>query len=132
MEYTDEFLVGYDREFKGGIVASVRYIDRRLKRVIEDQSGSSVEQNNAGFPLFYDIGNPTAKQDIYVNPNELVFDQGVNFVPPTYQSAGITPPTGSLPTDTLPLDERFSAATWQRVSPQLASIKPAAPLRSSH
>ncbi len=32
MEFTDEFLVGYDREFKGGIVASVRYIDRRLKR----------------------------------------------------------------------------------------------------
>jgi len=60
-------------------VASVRYIDRRLKRVIEDQSGSSVEQNNAGFPLFYAIGNPTARQDIYVNPNELVFDQGVNF-----------------------------------------------------
>jgi hypothetical protein len=76
MEYTDEFLVGYDREFKGGIVASVRYIDRRLKRVIEDQSGSSVEQNNAGFPLFYVIGNPNAKQDIFVNPNEIVFGQG--------------------------------------------------------
>jgi len=110
MEYTDEFLVGYDRDFKGGIVASVRYIDRRLKRVIEDQSGSSVEQNNAGFPLFYVIGNPNAKQDIFVNPNELVFDQGVNFVPPTFQSAGITPPAGSSPTDTLPLDERYSAA----------------------
>jgi hypothetical protein len=78
MEFTDEFLVGYDREFKGGIVASVRYIDRRLKRVIEDQSGSSVEQNNAGFPLFYVIGNPNAKQDIFVNPNEIVFGQGVN------------------------------------------------------
>jgi len=110
MEFTDEFLVGYDREFKGGIVASVRYIDRRLKRVIEDQSGSSVEQNNAGFPLFYVIGNPNAKQDIFVNPNELVFDQGVNFVPPTYAQAGITPPPGSLPTDTAPLDERSSAA----------------------
>ena len=79
MEYTDEFLVGYDREFKGGIVASVRYIDRRLKRVIEDQSGSSVEQNNAGFPLFYVIGNPNAKQDIFVNPNEITFGQGVNI-----------------------------------------------------
>src|SRR3981189_1024107 len=83
MEYTDEFLVGYDREFKGGIVASVRYIDRRLKRVIEDQSGSSVEQNNAGFPLFYVIGNPNAKQDIFVNPNEITFDVGTNFVAPT-------------------------------------------------
>jgi hypothetical protein len=83
MEYTDEFLVGYDREFKGGIVASVRYIDRRLKRVIEDQSGSSVEQNNAGVPLFYVIGNPNAKQDIFVNPNEVLFSQGTTFNSPT-------------------------------------------------
>jgi len=80
MEYTDEFLVGYDREFKGGIVASVRYIDRRLKRVIEDQGGISVEQFNAlafnGGGLNYFIGNPSAKQDIFVNPNEIVFGQG--------------------------------------------------------
>jgi hypothetical protein len=91
MEFTDEFLVGYDREFKGGIVASVRYIDRRLKRVIEDESGSSVEQNNAGLPLFYVIGNPDAKQDIFVNPNELVFDQGVNFKIPTDASGNQLP-----------------------------------------
>lgn len=78
MEFTDEFLVGYDREFKGGVVASVRYIDRRLKRVIEDQGGLSVEQFNAGAPLNYVIGNPNAKQDIFVNPNEVVFGQGVN------------------------------------------------------
>ncbi len=103
MEYTDEFLVGYDREFKGGIVASVRYIDRRLKRVIEDQSGSSVEQNNAGFPLFYAIGNPNAKQDIYVNPNEILFDQGVNFNQPTFASTGQTPPAGVDPNTGLPL-----------------------------
>jgi hypothetical protein len=79
MEYTDEFLVGYDREFKGGIVASVRYIDRRLKRVIEDQGGISVEQFNAGAPLNYVIGNPNAKQDIFVNPNEILFGQGMNL-----------------------------------------------------
>src|SRR5260370_3928963 len=79
MEYTDEFLVGYDHEFRGGIVASVRYIDRRLKRVIEDQGGISVEQFNAllngghASGLNYVIGNPNAKQDIFVNPNEVVF-----------------------------------------------------------
>jgi hypothetical protein len=77
MEFTDEFLVGYDHEFKGGVVASVRYIDRRLKRVIEDQGGISVEQFNAlaanGGGLNYSIGNPNAKQDVFVNPNEQVF-----------------------------------------------------------
>ena len=109
MEFTDEFLVGYDREFKGGIVASVRYIDRRLKRVIEDESGSSVEQNDAGFPLFYVIGNPDAKQDIFVNPNPLTFNVGSTFVAPTYGSAGVTPPTGAKLTDTLPLDERYTS-----------------------
>ena len=93
MEFTDEFLVGYDREFKGGIVASVRYIDRRLKRVIEDQSGSSVEQNNAGFPLFYVIGNPDAKQDIFVNPNEITFDIGTTFNVPTDASGNALPLT---------------------------------------
>src|SRR5216683_657418 len=80
MEYTDEFMVGYDHEFRGGIVASVRYIDRRLKRVIEDQGGISVELFNAlianGGGLNYFIGNPNAKQDIFVNPKEIVFGAG--------------------------------------------------------
>jgi len=89
IEFTDEFLVGYDREFKGGIVASVRYIDRRLKRVIEDQGGISVEQFNAlaanGGGLNYFIGNPNAKQDIFVNPNETVF--GVVGSPSAFEAA---------------------------------------------
>ncbi len=79
-EYTDEFVVGADHEFHGGIVASVRYIDRRMKRVIEDEGGISVEQFNAlafnGGSLNYFIGNPNAKQDIFVNPNEIVFPAG--------------------------------------------------------
>src|SRR3989442_7401372 len=79
-EYTDEFVVGAEHEFRGGIVASVRYIDRRMKRVIEDEGGISVEQFNAlafnGGSLNYFIGNPNAKQDIFVNPNEIVFPAG--------------------------------------------------------
>jgi hypothetical protein len=97
MEYTDEFVVGYDREFRGGIVASVRYIDRRLKRVIEDQGGISVEQFNAlasnGGGLNYFIGNPNAKQDIFVNPNEILFSQGTTFVRPTDASGTPLPLT---------------------------------------
>ncbi len=97
MEFTDEFLVGYDREFKGGIVASVRYIDRRLKRVIEDQGGISVEQFNAlaynGGGLNYFIGNPNARQDIFVNPNEVIFSQGATFTPPTDGAGNVLPLT---------------------------------------
>lgn len=77
MEYTDEFVVGAEHEFRGNIVASARYIDRRMKRVVEDEGGISVEQFNAlaanGGGLNYFIGNPNAHADIFVNPNEQPF-----------------------------------------------------------
>jgi hypothetical protein len=48
-----------------------------LKRVIEDEGGISVEQFNAlannGGALNYFIGNPNSKSDIFVNPDEIVF-----------------------------------------------------------
>ncbi|MGA8304699.1 MAG: carboxypeptidase regulatory-like domain-containing protein [Candidatus Acidiferrales bacterium] len=104
MEYTDEFVVGAEHQFRGGIVASARYIDRRLKRVIEDQGGISVEQFNAlannGGGLNYFIGNPNAKQDIFVNPNEQVFG-GTGAC--TGSSNGIT-------TDCTPVGLGFAAA----------------------
>ncbi len=83
MEYTDEYVAGFQHEFRNGIVFGVRYIDRRLKRVIEDQGGISVEEfialaNNGG-GLNYFIGNPNAKQDIFVNPSEITFGLGTNF-----------------------------------------------------
>jgi hypothetical protein len=115
MEYTDEFLVGYEREFPGGIVASVRYIDRRLKRVIEDQGGISVEQFNAlaanGGGLNYFIGNPNAKQDIFVNPNEQVFAQGVlldSTQAPCAANSGAT--TGNFTCALLTAEQTPSAA----------------------
>jgi len=85
MEYTDEYVAGFQHEFNNGIVFGVRYIDRRLKRVIEDQGGISVEQfdalaNNNG-SLNYFIGNPDTKQDIFVNPNEVTFGLGTDFTP---------------------------------------------------
>jgi len=110
-------------------VASVRYIDRRLKRVIEDQSGSSVEQNNAGFPLFYAIGNPTARQDIYVNPNELVFDQGVNFKHPLRLGDRRR---GQPPCDQLPLNATNAAAYVAAGFPSACVDKNAIPHHSSH
>jgi len=77
MEYTDEYVAGFQHEFRNGIVFGVRYIDRRLKRVIEDEGGISVEQFNAlafnGGGLNYFIGNPNSKSDIFVNPNEKTF-----------------------------------------------------------
>jgi hypothetical protein len=93
MEYTDEFVVGAEHQFRGGITVSARYIDRRLKRVIEDEGGISVEQFNAlaanGGGLNYFIGNPNSKSDIFVNPNEQTFG-AVNETPVTCSALGDT------------------------------------------
>src|SRR6266571_284814 len=99
MEYTDEYVAGFQHEFRDGIVFGVRYIDRRLKRVIEDQGGISVEQfdalaNNGG-GLNYFIGNPNAKQDIFVNPNEQTF-AGVDETNMTCAAYGDTVANGNV------------------------------------
>jgi hypothetical protein len=79
MEYNDEFVVGAEHEFRGGITASVRYIDRRVKRIIEDYNAISIEQALAGVGGTYFIGNPNAKLDATVNPNPFVFSQAALF-----------------------------------------------------
>src|SRR5438309_220798 len=93
MEYTDEYVAGFQHEFRGGLVFGVRYIDRRLKRVIEDEGGISVEQFNAlannGGGLNYFIGNPNSKSDIFVNPNEITFGLGTNFAPSQQTAANL-------------------------------------------
>jgi hypothetical protein len=77
-EYNDEFVVGAEHEFRGGITASVRYIDRRVKRIIEDFQSVSVEQQLAGFSGSYFIGNPSKTTDVVVNSKEVTFP-GVSF-----------------------------------------------------
>lgn len=77
MEYNDEFVVGAEHKFSGGFFGSVRYVDRRMKRVVEDEVGESVEQLTAlafnGGAYSYVIGNPSADQHIFVTPNEKTF-----------------------------------------------------------
>jgi len=89
MEYNDEFLIGAEHEFRGGITVSVRYIDRRLKRIIEDFGGVSIEQSNAGFGQFYAIGNPNSKTDVVLNSKEIAFSQGVAFTPGPGSTTGV-------------------------------------------
>jgi hypothetical protein len=76
-------VVGAEHEFRGGVTTSVRYIDRRVKRIIEDFQSVSIEQQLAGIPGFYAIGNPNAKTDQTVNPNEITFSKGAAFNPTT-------------------------------------------------
>ena len=92
-EYNDEFVVGAEHEFHGGFHGSVRYVDRRMKRVVEDQVGQSVEQLTAvafnGGSYSYVIGNPNATEAIFVTPNEQVFG-AVSETPGPCAAAGAT------------------------------------------
>jgi hypothetical protein len=68
MQYLDEFVVGGEREIWGGAVLSVRYMDRRLKRIVEDTGGISPEAANGGVSQTFIIANVTAQQDLFTNP----------------------------------------------------------------
>ncbi len=76
MEYVDEFVVGVEREFKGGVIVSARYIDRRMKRIVEDVAGLSPEAGNSGIEQLYLITNPSKTLDIYTNERPVTFQSG--------------------------------------------------------
>ena len=75
-EYTDEFVVGAEHQFRGGdrCQRSVHRSppqarDRRPGRHL----GRRVSMLAARWRLNYYIGNPSSKSDLFVNPNEQVF-----------------------------------------------------------
>ncbi|MGH9811580.1 MAG: TonB-dependent receptor, partial [Candidatus Acidiferrales bacterium] len=94
MQFLDEWLVGYEHELSHGIVVKARYLDRRIKRIVEDVSGLSTEASNQGgtgpdlvygtaddtaFEQQYVITSVTAATDVIINivcnnPAESVFD----------------------------------------------------------
>ncbi|HKR29526.1 MAG TPA: carboxypeptidase regulatory-like domain-containing protein [Terriglobales bacterium] len=99
MEYNDEFVVGAEHKFSGGFFGSVRYVDRRMKRVVEDEVGASVEQLTAlafnGGSYSYVIGNPSANQAIFVTPNEKTFG-AVDQTTPAAICPGANPGTTTI------------------------------------
>jgi len=76
LQYQDEFVVGFEREMKGGIVLSTRYVDRRLKRNLEDVAGISPEGFNAGLNQNYFIGNPGRTADFFINEKPVFYTSG--------------------------------------------------------
>jgi hypothetical protein len=129
MEYNDEFVVGAEHEFRGGITGSVRYIDRRVKRIIEDFTGVSIEQSLAGIPGTYFIGNPNKNTDVTVNPNPIVFSQGALFTPgaagangqPTGYPAGCYDSNGNI-TPYIDLNVQNSIQVAQGTGATLGSV----------
>src|SRR5580765_6130906 len=67
MQYEDEWVAGFEREIGHGMVVSARYIDRRLKRVVEDVSGVSPEGAVGGEIQQFVITNPSKSTDLFLN-----------------------------------------------------------------
>jgi hypothetical protein len=76
MQYLDEFAAGVEHEWRHGIVTSIRFQQRRLRRIVEDMAGPSPEAANAGVPQLFVIGNPLASTDLFVNGNEIKYPSG--------------------------------------------------------
>jgi len=76
MQYLDEYVAGIEHEFPHGILVSLRYQQRKLKRIVEDMSGLSPEAANSGLPQPFVIGNVGAGTDLFTNPGQLSYNSG--------------------------------------------------------
>ena len=75
-EYLDEYVVGFEHEFSNsGVVFSSRYVDRRMKRIVEDNAALSPEAAQAGLNQIYFISNVNKKQDLFVNVPQIDYVQ---------------------------------------------------------
>jgi hypothetical protein len=73
MQYEDEWIAGFERDLGHGIIFSARYVDRRLRRVVEDMSGMAPEGANIGLLQQFSIGNPSTKTDLFHNQKPHLF-----------------------------------------------------------
>ncbi|HWR35606.1 MAG TPA: carboxypeptidase regulatory-like domain-containing protein [Clostridia bacterium] len=73
MSYLDEFVVGAEHEFPQGVIASVKFVRRDLKRIVEDTGGISPEAALAGVSQVFSITNVNANTDIFSNPIQHAF-----------------------------------------------------------
>lgn len=65
--FTDEHTFGVEQQLPGNLVFSARYIDRRLKRIIEDAASVSPEAALAGIGQVYYLGNAGKGLDAAIN-----------------------------------------------------------------
>jgi len=75
--FAQEHIIGFEQQLPHGFVLSLRYMDRRLKRIVED--AAVVAPENAGFfGQTYFIGNVNSKTDAAVNPISHLFTPAFN------------------------------------------------------
>ena len=75
--YLDENMVGFEAQMPWKFTFAIRYMDRRIKRVVEDAAVVSPEQANAGlFGQTYFLANVSASLDAAINPIPHMFTPG--------------------------------------------------------
>jgi Carboxypeptidase regulatory-like domain len=87
--YAQEHVFGFEQQLPGNMVLSVRYLDRRLKRIVEDAAVVPPEGADF-FGQTYFIGNVSAKLDAAVNP--IGFKFPANGTPPAQCDPGLVNP----------------------------------------
>jgi len=76
MQYLQEWVGGVEHELPKGIVVDVRYIDRRIKRIVEDVAGISPEAFQCCLSQNYLITNPSPGTDLFINPVQVDYPLG--------------------------------------------------------
>ncbi len=103
MESLDEWVVGFERDFGHGVIFSARYVDRRMKRIVEDMAALSPEAF-AVLNQQYFIGNPTPKTDLFTNPIQHSFPDDGTAPPASCSDPNLVVSTNFGPIGTGVLD----------------------------
>ncbi len=81
MMYQDEYLVGAEHQFKGGVLLSSRFIYRNMPRVVDDVAGVSPEAYVFGLTQNYFISNPSPSLDLFPNAHEVLASSAAGCAP---------------------------------------------------
>jgi len=95
MQYEDEWIAGFEHDMGHGIIVSARYVDRRLRRIVEDMSGISPEGAVGGEVQNFVIGNPSSTTDVFINQTAPVTQAAL---PDPKNPGGFIPNTAACPT----------------------------------
>jgi len=87
--YSDEHIIGFEQQLPRNFVLSVRYQDRRVKRIIEDAAVLSPEAANAGVTQTYFIGNVGSRLDAATNLQPFQYAVGAAVPAGCAQTAGV-------------------------------------------
>jgi hypothetical protein len=75
MEYENEYVIGIEHQLSAGTVFKIRYMDRRLGRIVEDNGSTSPEGALVDSLYNGGIANITKSSDFFGNEKEVTYTQ---------------------------------------------------------